>query len=289
MANYFLVQVNSTGGYPNITNNRKYENDAWMRKPRDKDHATVQPGDALMVYCTADVPIYPMSLAFQVDVVKTSPDHVTFHLGEPQWFPNPLKRERILELVDTSHLDEVFRSCGAQGFNIRHLEPHAAQQVLGFLQGASTKPTGATPLITTTTAAGSPVDRLIETKLEQWIVEHWREMDFGSNLKLYEEDGSAVGQQYDTGLVGRIDLLCEDVDSGDLVVIELKRGKPSDEVVGQLARYIGWTQRHLANSRCVRGIILAPEFDDKLRYAASAIPNTTLLRYQTRFELFIET
>ena len=45
-----------------------------------------------------------------------------------------------------------------------------------------------------------------------------------------------VGQQYNTGLVGTIDLLCEDEESGDLVVIELKRGRPSDEVAGQLAR-----------------------------------------------------
>jgi restriction system protein len=135
---------------------------------------------------------------------------------------------------------------------------------------------------------GSPLARLIETKLEEWLVEHWQEVNFGSQLKLYEEGGQAVGQQYETHVVGRIDLLCEDEDSGDLAVIELKSGRPSDEVVGQLARYMGWTQRHLANGRKVRGIILAPEFDDKLRYAASAIPNSTLLRYQTRFEVFVE-
>ena len=97
-----------------------------------------------------------------------------------------------------------------------------------------------------------------------------------------------VGQQYNTGLVGTIDLLCEDEESGDLVVIELKRGRPSDEVAGQLARYVGWAQKHLADGRRVRGVILAPAFDDKLRYAASAIPDTTLLRYQTKFEVFID-
>ena len=124
--------------------------------------------------------------------------------------------------------------------------------------------------------------------MEQWLVEHWKEVDFGSKLKLYEEDGEAVGQQYRTGEVGTIDLLCEDEESGDIVVIELKRGRQSDEVVGQLARYVGWTQTHLANGRRVRGIILAPQFDEKLRYAAAAIPNSKLLRYQTRFDVFVE-
>ena len=287
MATHFLLQVNNSSGYPNITSNRMYANDAWMRKPRDKDHGDVEPGDMLLVYCTADVPSYAMSLAFQVGVVGTSPDHVTFHLGEPQWFPNPLKREQILEFVDTGQIDEVFRSCGAQGFNIRRLEHHSVQQILPSLQGGVTQALTSAPL-GTLAGGGSPLDRLIETKLEQWLVDHWGQVDFGSRLKLYEEDGEPGGQQYDTGTVGRIDLLCEDEDTGDLVVVELKRGRPSDEVVGQLARYIGWTQRHLANGRQVRGVILAPEFDDKLRYAAAAIPMTVLLRYLTKFEVSID-
>lgn len=289
MSSHFLVQVNNSIGYPNIVENRMYENDVWMKRGRDRDHGTVKSGDTLLVYFTADVPSYPMALAAQIDVVETSPDHVTFHLGEPHWFRNPLQRDRILELVDTGQLDEVFRSCGAQGFNICRLEPSAAQMVLESLQGESTTAMSPVPLPAQTTAGGSPLDRLIETKLEQWLVEHWQDVDFGSKLKLYEEDGEGVGQQYDTGVVGRIDLLCEDEETGALVVIELKRGRASDEVVGQLARYLGWTQRHLANGRQVRGVILAPEFDEKLRYAAAAIPHSTLLRYETRFDVFVET
>ena len=76
--------------------------------------------------------------------------------------------------------------------------------------------------------AGSPADRLIEIHLEQWLVDHWDLVNFGAPLKLYEEDGEVVGQQYNTGSVGQIDLLCEDTSSGALVVIELKRGQQSD-------------------------------------------------------------
>lgn len=292
MNNYFLVQVNSSYGYPNITNNRKYENDAWNRKPCDKDHGAVESGDILLIYCTGDVTSHPKTLAFQVTVKGVSPDHVTFDVAEPQWFPNPLARERILEIVDTGQLDDVFRSCGAQGFNIRRLEPLATQQILQLLQGNFTKvspplptgiPSATTPVGIPSVMGGSPLDRLIETKLEQWVwvVDHWGEVNFGSKLKL-------LGQQYDTGEVGRIDLLCQVEDSSDLVIIELKRGRPSDEVAGQLARYIGWAQRHLAKGGTVRGIVLAPEFDDKLRYAAAAIPGTRLLRYTTKFEVSID-
>ena len=133
-----------------------------------------------------------------------------------------------------------------------------------------------------------PLDALIETKLEDYIVQNWPEIDFGSRLRLYVEDGEAVGQQYDTGEIGRIDLLCEDVDSGDCVIIELKKGRPSDEVVGQLARYMGWAQERIAQGRKVRGIVLAPDFDAKLRYAARAIPGVELLRYKIRFEIYSE-
>ena len=113
-------------------------------------------------------------------------------------------------------------------------------------------------------------------------------MDFGSKLKIYEEEGQRVGQQYDTGVVGRIDLLCEDTCSGALVVMELKKGRPSDVVIGQLARYMGWVKEHLANGRDVEGVVLTPTYCERLRYAAKAIPGCRLLRYETRFDIFPE-
>ncbi len=280
---YFLLQVNNSSGYPNIMDNGQYQNGAWASKRRDRAQGDVESGDILLVYCTADVPNYGMSLAFQVPVEGISEDRTTFDLGAPMWFTNPLKRDVLLQSVDQGTIDEVFRSCGAQGFNICQLSPLAAQTLLELSGDGEVQAKSPTPPIPQ--QVGSPLDRLIETKLEQWLVEHWDDIDFGQKLVIYTESGEAVGQQYDTGIVGRIDLLCEAEESNNLVVIELKRGRPSDEVVGQLARYIGWVKQNLANGREVNGIILAPEFDDRLRYAASAIPGTLLLRYQTRFEV----
>ena len=135
---------------------------------------------------------------------------------------------------------------------------------------------------------GSPADRLIEIHLEQWLVDNWELVDFGAPLRLYEEEDEPVGQQYDTGVVGRIDLLCEDTSSNALVVIELKKGRPSDAVIGQLARYMGWVKEHIANGRTVEGVALVPEYGDRLRYAAKAIEGCRLLRYETRFKIFQE-
>ena len=261
--------------------NSRYENPVWMKKHRDRDHGEVKPGDELLVYCTASVPNYGMSLAFRVVVREVSPDNVTFDLDEPQWFPSPIGRTAILSLIAEGKLANVFRNCGLQAFNISKLEPRAAQQILRLVESEPSveQEAGGGP-------PGSPADRLIEVHLEQWLVDHWNQVDFGAPLELYEEDGESVGQQYDTGAVGRIDLLCEDTSSGALVVIELKRGQRSDAVMGQLARYMGWVKEHLADGRDVEGIVLAPSFDDRLRYATKAVPGSRLLRYETRFEIF---
>ena len=65
---YFLLQVNNSSGYPNIMDNGQYQNGAWASKRRDRAQGDVESGDTLLVYCTADVPNYGMSLAFQVPV-----------------------------------------------------------------------------------------------------------------------------------------------------------------------------------------------------------------------------
>jgi hypothetical protein len=63
-------------------------------------------------------------------------------------------------------------------------------------------------------------------------------------------------KEYDTKSAGRIDILCTDRNR-NFVVIETKKGKESDKVVGQIQRYMGWINRNLAkNSESVRGIII---------------------------------
>ena len=83
--------------------------------------------------------------------------------------------------------------------------------------------------------------------------------------------------------VGFIDLLAKDKD-GNLVVIEIKPGEAKDSAVGQVSRYLGWVARHKAPSGQVRGMLVASEFSDGARYAATVIRGLSLVKFKVRFE-----
>ncbi|KAF5412077.1 MAG: Endonuclease NucS [Candidatus Methanophagaceae archaeon] len=90
-------------------------------------------------------------------------------------------------------------------------------------------------------------------------------------------------KEYDTKSAGRIDFMCIDRNR-DFVVVETKKGKESDKVVGQIQRYMGWITRNLAkNGENVRGIIIVNEFDEWLDYAVSVNDNIQLNYYEVKF------
>jgi restriction system protein len=71
-----------------------------------------------------------------------------------------------------------------------------------------------------------------------------------------------------------------------MVVIELKRGKTSDATVGQLLRYIHWVEENVAEGGVkVRGIIIAREVDEALRYSVMGIGKIEVKTYQVDFKL----
>ncbi len=98
-----------------------------------------------------------------------------------------------------------------------------------------------------------------------------------------EEGLELKEKEYDTKSAGRIDLMCIDRNR-DFVVVETKKGKESDKVVGQIQRYMGWITRNLAkNGENVRGIIIVNEFDEWLDYAVSVNDNIQLKYYEVEF------
>lgn len=105
----------------------------------------------------------------------------------------------------------------------------------------------------------------------------------GRHLRLYEDEEGQEGVEYQT-VTGRIDILAID-DDGAFYVIEFKRDRASDKVVGQVARYMGCIQRTIAVGREVNGVIVAKDIDRNLRYAASVIPQVHLFEYQMEFHL----
>ncbi|CAB4903729.1 unannotated protein [freshwater metagenome] len=70
-------------------------------------------------------------------------------------------------------------------------------------------------------------------------------------------------------------------------MIELKRGRASDSVVGQIQRYMGYVQEELAEpGQSVRGVIIALDDDKRIRRALAVAPNIEFYRYQIDFKLF---
>lgn len=91
--------------------------------------------------------------------------------------------------------------------------------------------------------------------------------------------------QYQTD-TGPLDILAISKDKNRLLVVELKRGRASDVVVGQIARYMGYIKDVIADrGQFVEGAIIALEDDQRIRRALSTIPNVKFYRYKISFKL----
>jgi restriction system protein len=124
----------------------------------------------------------------------------------------------------------------------------------------------------------------LEAHLEEFMDQNWKHVNFGADLSKYEADEQS-GRQFPAG-EWNIDFLCTDKSNGDLVVVELKRGKTSDAVVGQVLRYIGWVAENIAKpGQRVRGIIISRETDNGLKYAVRGLQNVAVLVYEVDFKL----
>ena len=72
-----------------------------------------------------------------------------------------------------------------------------------------------------------------------------------------------------------------------MLVVELKKGRASDNVVGQIQRYMGYVACELAEEgQTVKGIIIALDDDQRIRRALSVAPNIDFYKYQVSFQLF---
>ena len=72
----------------------------------------------------------------------------------------------------------------------------------------------------------------------------------------------------------------------ELLVVELKKGRASDAVVGQIQRYMGYVKDELAEpGQMVRGVIIAFEDDTRVRRALSVAQNIEFYTYSIQFKL----
>jgi restriction system protein len=197
------------------------------------------------------------------------PDQILFHRRQVRWL------ETYVSAIDISKpLLNAMRSIGTTSDVTQY-----GDELKALLKGDRT------PKISQEDAMiEEPSVFVLEKYLEEFLVSNWEHTDLGKRYDIFsDEDGT--GQQYETD-AGRIDILAVSKDGSELLIIELKKGRASDVVAGQIARYMGYVMSELAlpNQR-VRGLIVAREDDSKLRYSLKAIPNVDFYRYEVSFKL----
>lgn len=134
-------------------------------------------------------------------------------------------------------------------------------------------------------AVEDPVAFAMEKHLEAFLVANWNQTELSKDFEIYQENGDLIGQQYATD-AGPIDILAISKDKKRLLIVELKRGRASDVVVGQILRYMGYVKEQIAEEfQSVEGVIIALEDDKKLRWALAAVLAISFYRYQVSFKL----
>ena len=125
----------------------------------------------------------------------------------------------------------------------------------------------------------------LEKQLEDFLVHNWRSTELGREFDIYEEDGEAKGQQYPSD-TGPMDILAVSKDRKRLLVVELKRDRASDAVVGQIQRYMGYVQEELLEpGQSVEGVIIARDDDLRIRRALTMTNNIRFMKYRVEFHL----
>ena len=124
----------------------------------------------------------------------------------------------------------------------------------------------------------------LESHLEHFIIENWDQTILAKDYDIFQ-DGELTGKQFPTD-TGPIDILAISKDKKELLVIELKKGRASDSVVGQIQRYMGYIKdEFLEPNQKVKGIIIALENDTKVRRALSVTTDIDFYQYKINFDL----
>lgn len=195
------------------------------------------------------------------------------HRRAVNWLPVSIARGAMSETLRNS--------TGSIG-TVSNVTDHH-QELEQFLSGVLALATPA--LLATDPVVEDPVAFAMEKHLEDFLVKNWAQTELAQQFKVVEEDGELVGQQYATD-AGPIDILAVSKDGKRLLVVELKRGRASDVVVGQTLRYMGYVKEQIAEPhQTVEGAIIALDDDQKLRWALQAVPSISFYRYQVSFKL----
>jgi len=127
----------------------------------------------------------------------------------------------------------------------------------------------------------------MEKQLEDFLIANWDKTIFGKKYDLIYKEGDLLSQQYET-TVGLIDILAISKNKDEYLIIELKKGRTSDAIVGQLLRYMAWVKENLAKDKKVSGVIVVLDFDEKLKYSLKELNNIKVYTYKVDFKLVLQ-
>jgi len=193
------------------------------------------------------------------------------HRRTVKWFPVFIERSAMSQ--------ELKNSTGSTG-TTANISQYADE--IEKLIGNVRPPT----IISNDATVEDPSVFALEKHLEDFLVQNWNQTELGRQYDIYEEDGVILGQQYPSD-TGPIDILAISKDKKTLLVVELKKGRASDNVVGQIQRYMGFVKEELSEAdQEVKGIIIALEDDLRIKRALSVTNNIEFYRYNVSFKLF---
>ena len=184
------------------------------------------------------------------------------------------------KFISRDEMSESLRNSSGSIGTVSNLSNYAAE-IEGLIDGTSF----GTTLSSSDESVEDPTYFALEKHLEDFLVENWSRTRLGEKYQIYSEEGEVVGQQYPSD-TGPIDILAISNDGNEILVVELKKGRASDAVVGQIQRYMGYVKDVLAEEgQTVSGVIIAAEDDQRIRRALSVTQNISFMKYSVKFEL----
>lgn len=192
------------------------------------------------------------------------------HRRNVKWFPKSISKDL---------LSESFRSSLSSIATIINVTKYSTE-IEGLILGDSP-----VLIVSNDETVEDPSEFALEKHLEDFLVQNWRTIELGKKYDIYEVDGEKVGQQFPTD-TGPIDILAISKNKRELLIVELKKGRATDVVVGQLQRYMGYVKDELAErDQSVKGVIIAFDEDIRLKRALSVANNIDFYTYKIHFKL----
>ena len=201
-----------------------------------------------------------------------APGQILFHRRPVRWTDT---------YIDRADMSEGLRNSAGSIGTVSNLSRASHHEELAKLIGQTAAPT----IVATDSTVEDPTVFALEKHLEDFLVQNWKQTELGKRYDLFEDE-NGTSQQYPTD-TGPIDILAISKDKKELLVVELKKGRASDSVVGQIQRYMGYVVEELAEDhQTVRGVIIALEDDQRIRRALRVAQNIEFFRYEVSFRLF---